>query len=235
MLLMATIKLSKDGRCAIVDDDLFPFLNRFSWSYQGSSVGYAVTRIQRWHVLMHRLIMNPDLPLVVDHINGNGLDNRVCNLRICTQQMNMVNKHSAPGTSGYRGVIFDRRDGRFCAKIMVDSVAYDFFYSDSAEECARAYDSAARFHFGEFSVTNFHGTEVKSVYEWMARPRTGKNFSGFRGVKPTGKAPGRWQAIFRDKHIGVFGSKEEAARAYDAAAHAGLGRKARLNFPQDRT
>jgi hypothetical protein len=54
---------------------------------------------------MHRMIMRPPKGMVVDHINGNGLDNRRCNLRICTRQENARNRRKhADGKSRFLGV-----------------------------------------------------------------------------------------------------------------------------------
>ena len=54
---------------------------------------------------MHRLLLgNIDEDAVVDHINGNTLDNRKNNLRVCTQSDNLANCHVIRGSSGAIGV-----------------------------------------------------------------------------------------------------------------------------------
>lgn len=71
---------------------------------------------------------------------------------------------------------------------------------------------------------------------WNSRPRRGTR-SGFKGVWPTTNRKVRWMACIsrygQRQYLGVFGTPEEAARAYDAAARRLFGEFARVNFPQD--
>lgn len=103
------IKLSK-GKFARVDADIFEEINKFKWYASLESRGtkwYAIRRVtvggKRVKVRMHRLIMGlghitgPDV--VVDHLNHDSLDNRMCNLEIVTQKENM---HCSPGWRGSR-------------------------------------------------------------------------------------------------------------------------------------
>lgn len=104
---------------------------------------------------LHREIMKPPPELVVDHINGNGLDNRKKNLRICTQAQNVRNR--APIKGRYKGVS-SRGGGVWRARITVDGRM--IYLGDHLSEiaAAKAYDQAAiRFH-GEFARLNFYGS-----------------------------------------------------------------------------
>ena len=87
------------GEVALVDDEDLHLVADLRWSRAGlrGRTLYAVHN--KWqkgimvrHVLMHRLIMQPPPHLVVDHLNGDGLDNRRCNLRICTHAENAQNR-----------------------------------------------------------------------------------------------------------------------------------------------
>ncbi len=123
---MATIKLNH-GRAALVDDDCVEMLLSYKWrdaklgAY--SNTFYAATSVKaddgsRKLILMHRLILGlTDRSVVVDHINRNGLDNRRCNLRACTQAENSRNRRvSRNNSTGHSGV-FMRRGNRFVAYI----------------------------------------------------------------------------------------------------------------------
>lgn len=96
------------GLHAIVDADDYEWLSQYKW-YAGSPKSAGKMYARRYSpdgvVLMHRQIMNPPKGMVVDHINGNGLDNRRCNLRICTQAENTRNRRKPScGQSRFIGV-----------------------------------------------------------------------------------------------------------------------------------
>lgn len=102
--------LTKNGSLILLDDEDYP-LTKVAWGI--NSVGYARRTIRvkenggkHKTLLMHRHIMDAKAGEVVDHINGNKLDNRRSNLRLCTQSENLLNRHklSANKTSKYFGV-----------------------------------------------------------------------------------------------------------------------------------
>lgn len=114
---MAKIKLTQ-GKFALVDDDMFEYLNQFKWFCD--SRGYAVRDIggrkNKKRILMHRLINKTPKNLVTDHINRNKLDNRKKNLRSVTQRQNTFNaKLSKNNKSGYNGISFYKN--RWVARI----------------------------------------------------------------------------------------------------------------------
>lgn len=105
-----------ENRRTIVDDDDFDFLNQFKWSIsEKSCMYYPVAYYKGKQLIMHRVIMNAPRNMVVDHINGNTLDNRKSNLRIVTPHQNHRNQH-VPKTSKYRGVY--RNKNRWIVNIM---------------------------------------------------------------------------------------------------------------------
>jgi len=100
---------------------------------------------------MHRFIMNfPNSQ--VDHISGNTLDNRKSNLRVCTVSENGCNqKKRKDNTSGYKGVSWDKRSGRWYAMITKNKKQHNLGYYTTAEEAYAAYCKAAKELHGEFA------------------------------------------------------------------------------------
>jgi len=107
---------------------------------------------------VHRVIMSEEGTKVVDHINGNKLDNRRSNLRVCSIKQNVRNakkRKSKNQKSKYKGVSINS-SGKYYARIIVDYKSYYLGQYTSEEEAARAYDAAASRYFGDFSRRNFN-------------------------------------------------------------------------------
>lgn len=85
-----------EGKSVLVDDDDYKKYNHLRWHL--SDTGYTVRRSNGETARLHRLIMNCPEGLVVDHLNGDKLDCRKSNMRVCTQEENAKNHH---GTKGY--------------------------------------------------------------------------------------------------------------------------------------
>jgi hypothetical protein len=111
----------------------------------------SVSRTVRPH--MHRLLCDGDM---IDHVNGNTLDNRRSNLRAVTHVQNNANKRSGGGASQYKGVF---RSGSvsnpWMAKIGVNYRRVHLGMFPTEEDAARAYDNAARDLWGEYACLNF--------------------------------------------------------------------------------
>ena len=145
------------GLHAIVDADDYEWLMQYKW-YAGrppsQKTFYACRNVPgRGIMLMHRQIMQPPKGMVVDHINGNGLDNRRCNLRICTQAQNSYNCPSRAGAkSRFRGVT--PRGDKWEAKIQHKGQVYNLGLFDNEIEAAKARDRKAIELFGEYAWLN---------------------------------------------------------------------------------
>lgn len=158
-----SIPLSK-GRFALVDDDDYERLAKWTW-HSAASYGHAVRRKvvselapgeKKGAVWMHREVMNTPDGMITDHINGNPLDNRKENLRICTSLQNSRNARvRIDSISGYKGVSFRKDHQVWRARIQVDGKLIHLGHFRTPEDAARAYDEAAKEYFGEFAVLNF--------------------------------------------------------------------------------
>lgn len=105
---------------------------------------------------LHRAIMKPPKGKQVDHINHDKLDNRKCNLRICTVAENIrARKLSKRKTSKYRGVFWEKNRNHWRAAICYNKKVYKLGYFKNEEEAAYAYDSKAIELFGEYAKPNY--------------------------------------------------------------------------------
>lgn len=158
---MKQIRLTQ-GEFAIVDDEDFERLSKFKWhiSKRGNKRKhwYAERLIREKgkniRFNMHRVLLDVPNGMEIDHRNGNGLDNRKCNLRICTRSQNQANSTAHGGSSKYKGVCWHRRDKIWESYIQPNGKMIYLGSFDSEVEAARAYNKAAVEHFGEFANIN---------------------------------------------------------------------------------
>jgi hypothetical protein len=158
---MKTIPLTK-GKAAIVDDADYEWLVKFKWFASSAPSGrfYAMRNVpsdvrRQKKLRMHRAITGCDNGLDVDHINGDSLDNRRGNLRICTRSQNQCNRgKTRVGTSGFKGVSWFKGKSRWRAAIRLDGRSKHLGYYDSKVSAAIAYNIAAVQMHGEFARLN---------------------------------------------------------------------------------
>jgi len=148
---MKEIILTK-GYKAIIDDEDFEYVNQKKWYVNIKRHGcYAATMLNGKHFGMHNFIMNPDIGLEVDHVNGNGLDNRKSNLRVCTRSQNIMNtKTRIDASSGKRGVYFKKERGRWVAQIVIDGIRKYLGSHLKKEDAITAREEAEKKLFGEY-------------------------------------------------------------------------------------
>ncbi len=146
------------GLHAIVDTDDYEWLSQYKW-YAGRPTRagkiYARRNMSgRGIILMHRQIMHAPKGMVVDHINGNSLDNRRCNLRLCTQTENIQNSRQREGTqSGFKGV--HPAGNKWAAKITHKGQVYHLGTFDDVVQAAKARDRKATELYGPYAWLNF--------------------------------------------------------------------------------
>lgn len=142
---------------ALIDHADLPLIEGQTWDplRRGNGKIYARSR-QQPHVLMHRVILGAADGDVVDHVNGNGLDNRRCNIRICSSGQNSQNsKAHRDSLSGFKGITWDKWKQGWKARISCDKRTVVLGLFPTAAEAAHAYDEAARRLHGEFARLNF--------------------------------------------------------------------------------
>ena len=148
------------GFFAIVSDEDYEHLIKFKWHiYGGNKSGnvYVKRSIRSKdgkykHITMHKEITGFDY---VDHINGNGLDNRRENLRSCTKAENQRNrKLNSNSTTGYKGVSMHSSGKYYVARISINGKRIALGTSLDKKHLAKLYNDAAIKYFGEFARLN---------------------------------------------------------------------------------
>ena len=111
--------------------------------------------IARLHRYIHRYIMNAPEGMVVDHINGDKLDNRKCNLRICTQGENVMNRPKPKNnTSGCKGVNWDKVNQKWKVELKCKGKYIFLGRYENLEEAKKVRIEAELKYFGEYANPN---------------------------------------------------------------------------------
>ncbi len=124
--------------------------NRAFASYTRAGL-YAMCSVRRKTLYVHRGIYDTNLP-DIDHINGNGLDNRRANLRGCTHSENLANRPATRiNTSGCSGVSWHRRRGKWQAKLTKRGKQIYLGLFTNLADAIRAREAAKVEYFGKFA------------------------------------------------------------------------------------
>jgi len=153
---MRKLKAANSASYVIVDAEFYERFKELSLYVRHD--GYVRVTIDGVREFLHRIITKCPKGMTVDHINGNPLDNRRINLRICTARENVRNSRKQPGTvSKYKGVRFDRngkRRKRWLAGIEESGKNTTIGRFHTEEEAALAYNKIAKERFGDFAKLN---------------------------------------------------------------------------------
>lgn len=155
---IAYVKIKiKDNLFVLVSPQDEELVNKYNWSL--NSKGYLKRHgpkiNEKWtKVYLHREILNCPIGYQVDHINGNKLDNRRENLRICT---NMLNHYNMPkrvdNKSGVTGVYFNNRLKKWVAEIKANKIKIYIGSFNDLDEAKKARQIAEQKYFGNFRYT----------------------------------------------------------------------------------
>jgi hypothetical protein len=165
---MKQIQLTQ-GQVALVDDEDYECVNQYKWlalfqrrysgggRYQAARVYKPLGTRHNKTLTLHAFLIGDKPPLVIDHINGDPLDNRRVNLRHVTRSANSSNallvcrKHNK---SGYRGVSWQKANTKWRVGIKVNNTSIHLGYFTDKREAAKAYNAAAIKYHGEFATLN---------------------------------------------------------------------------------
>lgn len=151
------------GKKAIIDDSDYDIVKGYTWHVYKSTSGkyYASTnrsrKLGKYQIKMHRLILGLDKGdgLIADHINGDTLDNRRCNLRITTVRGNNMNKRQqSNGSTPYKGVHKHSQYNKHVAQIKSGNTRVHIGVFDTPEKAALAYNEHAIKLHGEYAWLN---------------------------------------------------------------------------------
>jgi hypothetical protein len=247
---MKEVPLTK-GKAALVDDEDYLEVSKYKWLLtRGNSKFYAGRDViiagRKTRLLLHRELLGAPRGLVVDHKDGDGLNNCRSNIRLATKSQNQQNQRAQARVgkhSRFKGVSYqaDSSDRPWKAYIFVGDVKVSLGHFQREERAAQAYNSAAVRYFGEFALLNDVANDDFSSAEDIA-----ESLSRSGAVQRARKKPGctskykgvsqhkdRWRAVItynsKKRSLGLFSTEASAALAYNKAAYTYFGVHARLN------
>lgn len=146
------------GKCVLVDACDYEWLSRWNWFRNTFDYVYRNSTRPNGEpciVFMHAEILNTPKGMVTDHINGNPLDNRRCNLRLASHSENMRNrKLRKDSCSGFKGVFWVPSNRNWRAQIQCDGKKHHLGIFGDPISAAKAYNEAALRIHGRFARLN---------------------------------------------------------------------------------
>jgi hypothetical protein len=144
----------KNYKVEIDDEDMGRVMAHSWWvSSSPETDGHVIcfsTKIGKKIIKLHRFLMGDPPGMVVDHWDGNRLNNRKSNLRICTVRENNMNIGlTGRNKSGYRGVSFSKSNRKWRATISLDKKQLHLGYFDRPDVASAAYEKAADLFYGD--------------------------------------------------------------------------------------
>ncbi len=141
------------GKTAWIDDEDYPIVSKIKWhAVNISGKWYAATVWGKQIIYLHHFVLGSK-SREIDHINGDGLDCRKSNLRLCTHRQNMGNRLLRKDSkTGFLGVaVTNRKKNPYTASVAGKRIGV----FKTKEDAARARDVKAIEKWGEFASLNF--------------------------------------------------------------------------------
>lgn len=140
------------GETALVDEDIYPLLSIRKWARVGR-LGYPQATIDQQRIWLHHMVVGErKSDLFIDHINGNPLDARRSNLRFCNRTQNSMNsKVYRNNKTGFRGVSFNKKLGKYTAYLKYDGKNHWLGFFDTALDASLVYQKKALEKYPGFS------------------------------------------------------------------------------------
>lgn len=187
-----------------IDDDLLLEVNKVIWYLKR---GYAHNHKLG---LLHRFIMKANKgDSLIDHINGDKLDNRKVNLRFASQSQNSQNKPKKQGTKfKYIGVSYNEKMNKWCCHVKIDGLRKSFSFIHE-EHAAYWYDKYALINYGKDAKIN----NITMPNDFVEPDVNVRNLP--KGISLTKN--NTYQAELSKKYLGTFKTLEEAQNARNNA------------------
>lgn len=132
-----------------------PLIQKYRWGFDGRYiVRRAFNNGKTTKIYLHREILAANVGQKCDHANGNKLDNRRENLRFCSNSQNSANRPRISKLNKFKGVRRQPLANTWMARLKKDYVSIYLGTFKTAEAAAKAYNQAAKLHFGDFAVLN---------------------------------------------------------------------------------
>lgn len=206
---------SYDPGPLLVDKDDFDLINNI----------YIVIKksYKRFRGSLSRLLINVRTGMIVDHIDGNVLNNKKSNLRECTIQQNCYNISAKKGTSNYKGVYFDNKANKWASSISINKKTIYLGVFKDEKMAAKMYDVCANYLYKEFARLNFPNEPLLDILpeEILNRTKNKKYSSKYKGVNFDKKTQ-KWRVITRigcnngkKKYLGLYNTEIEAHNIYE--------------------
>lgn len=150
------MELNIKGFTVLIDDEDALLIQKNKWYKLNKRVGqiyFGRMSKNRKCVLLHREILGLKHGdgFKVDHINGDTLDNRKVNLRICNTSENARNqKRNNRNTTGYKGVSYHKKSGKYSARITADGKLIWLGLFDTPKQAYKKYCEASKMYHGVF-------------------------------------------------------------------------------------
>jgi hypothetical protein len=212
----------------IVDDNKWHELRKIRWCFKNDKA-YVSGCVNGKTTTMHRYLLNAPSGVPVDHINNNGLDNRLSNLRLVSDSFNSHNRvKQTTASSKYRGVKYVNHNqlNHWHCSTRLNNVSYYLGYYDSEIKAALAFNLKSIEIFKEKACLNILNLDIKTeekykkeIFEKWNNKSNNKKTSKFRGVS---LKKDKWLAVIhkekKQNKIGIFDTEIEAALAYNEKA-----------------